>query len=970
VTGRGPAIAQPGYSLPVFDRLAPAPPPSVVNARIDLHTGPGDVVVDLFGRGAWVARAAVDRQRRAVSLESSPLTRMLAEVVLRPPDVRHLDAAFQGLAASPRRESSLKVSIGDLFATRCATCGRTLVIDEVIWSVDDEAGVAGRARPVARHYRCTVCRDQRGGSEQRQAPLDADDLRRVTADVGADAMRTSLRSRFPGIDGAETLTDELLDLHTPRQLVGLGAILERIEADLRAAPVLAALRLALLHSILPASRLATGPGRAASVRVSSGHVRPQTGIQFRERNPWLAFEDAFRGVRGFIQRLESGTAGPIQARLGEDLRSLGEGTATAVLGLASASGLLLLRDDPTAYGRTAPTPRVRLVLGQPPMRQTLDRLAAAYHATAWVLGREAAGLLPIDALAGSSLRPPWSWQAAAIGHALEAVEPSMARDGRVIQLVDGGPEAIVAAVMGGASAGYRLLTARMSDPDEDAAAIVELLPPGGRLPPGPRTRANVGLDPLPGGAGDPDLVPAKGLFAPPERFDRRPFSAADAARTVTETAVETLRARGEPARFERLLGEILVGLDRAGQLRRLASSTLASSGSAGAAEDADEPRSDDDRPAIDEDAGPDPFDDDRADDPAAEAGPTGRAPGPDAPGDDPQVPGASAGASGPSSASRPLSAASQPATSPRGRRQAGDRDANPDPVERLLALIRGELGRPTQRRLTEIEPDRWWLADPDDLESAATPLADRVEWGVFSLLSTAGPMAETAFFERIASMFGGPDLPDEGLVRACLDSYRSLASTPERVITGDDLLRRSQEHTDLLAALAEGGHRLGMRVWIGRREQTRRLGDGVLGDLLEAGEQHAYLGGISHAVDDLAEVDAIWYLRGKVAFLFEVEWTAMLNEPLLRRHARIPPDESFVRFLVIAPERTELVRYKLARSPLLREALEAANWHVIKSIHLRTFLDRDPLDLADLEPYLGLDPAIERSGEQMPLFGA
>jgi hypothetical protein len=102
---------------------------------------------------------------------------MLAEVVLRPPDVRHLDAAFQGLAASPRRRSSLKVSIGDLFATRCATCGRTLVIDEVIWSVDDEAGVAGRARPVARHYRCTVCRDQRGGSSsarRRSMPTTCD----------------------------------------------------------------------------------------------------------------------------------------------------------------------------------------------------------------------------------------------------------------------------------------------------------------------------------------------------------------------------------------------------------------------------------------------------------------------------------------------------------------------------------------------------------------------------------------------------------------------------------------------------------------------------------------------------------------------------------------------------------------------------------------------------------------------------
>ena len=317
-----------------------------------------------------------------------------------------------------------------------------------------------------------------------------------------------------------------------------------------------------------------------------------------------------------------------------------------------------------------------------------------------------------------------------------------------------------------------------------------------------------------------------------------------------------------------------------------------------------------------------------------------------------------------SSRSRPL-----PWRGPRASRRATERDAEADPVDRLLALIREELGRPTQHRLTEIEPGRWWLADANDVAGAAVPLADRVEWAVFSLLSTAGPLTETAFFERVASMFGGHDLPDEGLVRVCLDSYRGLASTPDRLITADDLLRRSQEHTELLAAIAGAGHRLGMRIWIGRREQTRRLNGGLLGDLLDPGEQRAYLGGISHAVEDLAEVDGIWYTRGKAAFLFEVEWTAMLGEPLLRRHARISPDEALVRFLVIAPERTELVRYKLARSPLLREAIEAANWHIVKSVHLRSFLARDPLELADLEPYLGLDPAIERSAEQMALFG-
>ncbi len=108
---------------------------------------------------------------------------------------------------------------------------------------------------------------------------------------------------------------------------------------------------------------------------------------------------------------------------------------------------------------------------------------------------------------------------------------------------------------------------------------------------------------------------------------------------------------------------------------------------------------------------------------------------------------------------------------------------------------------------------------------------------------------------------------------------------------------------------------------------------------------------------------------GRASFLFEVEWTAMLGEPLLRRGALIPSADDIVRFLVVAPERTELLRYKLERSPLLRAAMEAGNWHVLKSNHLRAYAARDVLTLADLEPYVGIDPAIEhRGGEQMPLF--
>jgi hypothetical protein len=933
----GSTRSDPSLSLPAYERIAPVPPMGLLSARIEAHTGPGDVVADLMGRGGWVARAALDRQRRAVSIESMPLTRLLAEVVLRPPDVRHLDAAFQGIAASPRRESSLKVSIGDLYATRCATCGRMLVADDIVWSVETTQAPV----PVERHYRCTVCRDQRGGTELRRAPLDPDDIERATMDPGIEAARAWARDRFPVVDGAPDLVDDLLDLHAARQLVGLVAIMERIEGDLRAAPILAALRLAMVHAVPPASRLAVGSGRPSSLRINSGRVRvpiPPNG-QWRERNPWLAFEDGVRLVRGFIQRLEGGAVGPMQARLGEDLRALGEGSATTVLAVSSPSAVRALRDPAQLPERAGgQSPRIRLVLGQPPLRPGMERLAAAYQLTGWGLGREAAGLLPIDALAGASLRAPWSWQSVSFARSLAAVEPAMARDGRVVQLVEGGAEAVAAVAIGGASAGYRVVVARLADPDDGETSVIELVPPGAPLPPGPRTRANVGLDPIPGGAGDPDMVAGRGLFAPPERFDQRPFSPSEAARAVTDAAVDTLRARGEPARFERLFGQILVGLDRSGQLRRLAAgSGPLDAGHADASAKGDVRSTDQGAPQA--------------------------LPGADAASvhDDADGGSDAPAAGGADAAVRPRTAT---------QRAAADRDVAPDPVDRLLDLIRDELARPGQRRLVEIEPGRWWLADPADVASAAPALADRVEWAVFSLLSTAGPMSESAFYERIATMFTGHDLPDETLVRACLESYRSPDSTPERLVTRDDLLTRSQEHTALLADIADAGHRLGMRVWLSDREQGRRYGPGTLGDVLDARERSAYLGGIARTVDTLAEVDAIWYIRGKLAFLFEVEWTAILGDALLRRHARIDGDpERLIRFLVVAPERTELIRHKLERSPLLRAALEEGGWHLIKWDHLRTFLAGDPPDLESLEPLLGLDPVVERGGEQMPLFG-
>jgi len=883
--------AEPGFSLPAFERFAPPPPPALVTARLEASSQPGEIVLDLFGRGGWVARAAIDMQRKGISLETTPLDRLLAEIVLRPPDLRHLDAAVQALGASARRESSLKASIADRFASRCATCDRPVVIDDLTWTAEtkDDAGTTRQAEPIRKHYRCAVCRDQLGGGEQRQAPLDAQDVARARDPEGLE-LRGALAARFPILEGGDDLPRELLDLHTPRQLSAFGAILERIEDDLRAAPIEAALRLALLHALAPASRLATSPGRLAPIRIANGHVKVPGAAQWRERNPWVAFEDGVRIVRGFVQRLESGAWGPVPARLGDDLRSLVEGSSSAVIKSSSPATIGALELEAEHLARGGARPRIRLVLGMPPLRPVADRLAWAYHGTAWVLGRDAAASLPLEPLFGPVVRPTWGWQAAAITRTLRGVEQVLAKDARIVFLLEGdGTETLVATVLGGITAGYRLAAARLPEAGRERGGIVELVPPGsGAIPGGPRTRANVVLDPLPGGAGDPDLMPAERLFAPAGRVVNAPFSAQEASRAVLDAAVDVLKLRGEPVTETGLVGEILVGLDRAGHLRRLV-----------------------------------------------------RPPAADGDGD--------AGEASPSS---PL-VTTEPV----------------DHVDRLVALIRGALDDADGRRLVKVGDDRWWLGDRVDRDAAAAPLADRVEWAVYSLLSTAGPMSEAQFLERIANLFTGPDLPDEALVRACLESYRSMASTPDRLLTADDVVKRSQEHGERIADLVDLGHRLGYACWIGRRQQSRRLSGVPLADRLDDRERSGPPSFGRIRSEELEDVDVIWYVRGRAAYLWEVEWTAMLGEPVLRRHARMALDDRVVRFLVVLPERGELVRHKLDRSPLLRDALEAGSWHLLKSSHLREWARRDEPTIADLEPLLGLDPAVERTGDQMALFG-
>ena len=964
-------------SLPFFERLAPTAQAADFVAEIEAWTKPGEVVLDLNGRGGWVARAAITEQRRAADFESWPLIRLLADVVLRPPDLRQIDSAAMAIANAPFSGSTIKRAIDALYASSCPRCGRPIVLEAMVWqpvpAVSAADAVSARSakpatkaarskaakastsatlsagasalppysyhpdeslRAAAREYRCSACHSQIGGAELRQADPTFGDLHLAESILAQGEVREAIRDRFPAPRPTHPLVDQLIDLHTPRQLLGLNAILNRIDNEDRVGAITGALRLAFLHAVILAGRLNTGH-RHPQLKIANGVLKVPPTHEWRELNPWQAFEAGLKLVRIFVQNLESGAPRGVQARLGVDLAALETTTSNVTVTETSAASLRRLGLHGERMAHSDSPSRVRLMLGQPPVRWTPERLAAAYHGTGWVFGAAAVSMLPFQNLFEPPVKSTPAEEATelarSIARTLAIAAPALARSGRAaILLDDSEPATLVAAALGGAAAGCRLADARLRRGSDDSAGIVHYVPPTGVVAPGPRTRANRPLPPVEGGAGDPGTILPTGMFAQPAKLDEGPFRPSVAAQNVSETAVELLKARGEPATLDQLLGDLLIGLDKSGQLARLGRAL---------------------RPARADDGWAAWVGDERA------AGSLGEAAAPATAGS-----GAASGGSANPAVVRATS-----------RITGTDTGDEPDlgPVLMLLELIRGELDRPNHRRIRQIEPGQYWLASEDDRTAAAQPLADRVEWAVFSLLSSAGHLSERAAIDRTAAMFKGFDVPDGALIEACLSSYLSPSSTPEAVYALDQLEARSADHDAVIATLADVGHRLGMRVWIGKRQQTRKVQGRPLSTWLDQAEREVHLPLIAWAPEgELERVDCAWYVRRKATFLFEVEWTAMLGEPVMVRHARYPADDKVVRFLVVPADRGELIKFKLARSPLLRKAIVDRNWHFLKWNHLGEYGARPEITLAEMEPYLGLDAAADAAGEQLPLFGS
>ncbi len=909
---------RPGLAL--LERHRPSPADNVLDAELAAFAAAGDTVLDPWAGTGSVARRAVGHGMRAVAADASPFSQLAAIALLNAPDPSVLDAAFAQLAGSRRVDVPLRQHIEELYASRCAACRRPIVVDQFIWPRDGDA-------PGRKIYRCASCDASIGGPEERVAPVDEVDLAKL-------GIERAERPPVPIADEAEEL---------PPAPVGLTEIDEASDDDEGEAPLGEAggPPEPASPAVDPPSGLGERPRFASTVRPDPIPVGTAEGIrhspqylELRARFPVLDGRDELvTELLDLYTPRNLYALHAIGSKIDSEVRDVG---SAAAMRLALAACLLPASRLNGYPGRVA---SLRIAAGhvrQPASRHQREVNVWRAFEQAFADVRAAIGALPRDRqearfaadygeLGGmGAANVLWlRSRAAVVGQYVPA---------EGVDLVLSSPP--VSPGIDELSYEY-LATSWVLG--REAAETLRLEPIFGGGTQGPGAEATAlrhGLASAvgalkPGGwcsllleGSDTERLLASALSAVAAGLELVDVIHRESGR-LGDAVVLHLRKPSAEDRLRQAVAPspLRLGVER-GHLTYPELASAIDRAAVGLLRDRGEP-----------------------------AGLL-------------RVVAAIVAELGRSGLLRRLSAARAP----------DDDEPREDRIEGggpqlLSSLVHEELWRddhPSLVRIGDESRPSWWLREP---ELAERPLADRVEWAVWSILSTAGRIDDQGFFERIYRLFPGLQAPDEELVRACLAAYVAPGELGS-LGTNDDAAARTDDHARVIATLVEYAHRLGLRAWVASREHDRPSGGRPLAERLTDEERRVYLPLVIRAPGDaLGAVDVIWYVRGHLSFLFEVEWTAMVGDAILDRGRQIPVGEQQARFLVIPAERGDLLRLKLERSPWLRAEIERQNWHVLKWQHLDTLSARAGARLEWLEPVLGLDPLIERGGEQLTIFG-
>jgi hypothetical protein len=263
----------PADSLPLA-RFLPPLPTGMVTAWLQQNVAPGQWILDPFGSNPAMDLEIAQAGYQVLVSSNNPIGSFLLEMLACAPSRAELQSVLAEIASIRRGDERLETHLQSLYMTRCAACEAIIPAQSFLWKKDELA-------PFARIYHCQHCGDEG------ERPTTQDDLDRLSA-LGPDHLHRARALGRISIDKdlARARAEEALGSYLNRPLYFLFTLMNKIEG----------LNIGReRRRLMQALALSTCDDGCALWPWPNGRTRPRqltTPPQFREKNLWLALEDA------------------------------------------------------------------------------------------------------------------------------------------------------------------------------------------------------------------------------------------------------------------------------------------------------------------------------------------------------------------------------------------------------------------------------------------------------------------------------------------------------------------------------------------------------------------------------------------------------------------------------------------------------------------------------------------------------
>ena len=239
-----------------------------------------------------------------------------------------------------------------------------------------------------------------------------------------------------------------------------------------------------------------------------------------------------------------------------------------------------------------------------------------------------------------------------------------------------------------------------------------------------------------------------------------------------------------------------------------------------------------------------------------------------------------------------------------------------------FTLVEGMIGGSTGKL--------WWFKNPrmvPHLEKI--PLSERVEQTVLRQLQSKGRVTFTDIWEAVSLAFPNSLTSDQSSIRNSLEDYA-------RPVKGGYWFIKPKfkpgivvnEHTTIIALLAEIGKKLNYKIYVGKVEQSHKTDNYLVKkEYLRDYMDYPDLTSIKNAqnINTVGDIDLLWIENDLIQYVFEIESTSAMTSALLRGSN---VDNSVPKIMLFPEERFRQYIRKM-KSPLFKERFENDNWKFI-----------------------------------------